>query len=73
MAVPSLVEPRITGCCSKRGTGGRQGGHSRLYIGSIAAWAMIGCCVDGKKGRTEEYGRSVSAFVKCGERSVKEN
>lgn len=37
MAVSRLVEPRITSCCSERGTGGRQGGHSRLYIGSIAA------------------------------------
>jgi len=38
MAIPSLLEPRIAGCCSERVTGGRQGGHSRLYIGSIAAF-----------------------------------
>lgn len=37
MSVPGVIKAVITGCCSKRSTGGRQGGHSRLYIRSIAA------------------------------------
>lgn len=49
MSISGVVEAIITGCCSKRSTGGRQGGHSRLYIRSIAARVMIGrwMCVDG--------------------------
>lgn len=51
VSVSGVVEAIITGCCSKRSTGGRQGGHSRLYIRSIAAWIMIGHRTGGTAGK----------------------
>lgn len=75
VSISGVVEAVITGCCSKRSTGGRQGGHSWLYIRSIAARVMIGRWIRVRmdrwqRGFTKEERRGRSHFQqredKCG-------
>lgn len=40
-AIGVRVKASIGRCRSKRSAGGRQGGHSGLYIGSVAAWCQF--------------------------------
>lgn len=71
MTISSLIQTCIAGRSSKRGTGGRQCGHSRLNIRSIAARAMIGYRIVSRKEikiekkETEEKREEADSAVIC--------